>query len=145
MDLISNLAAQLGLDPKQAEGLAGSVLGQLQQNLPADQAASVGAAVPELDAWKQAGGDGGALGGLLGALGGDQAGLIAKVASLGITPAQILAAVPTILAFAKTRLPAPLVDQLAAALPGLVGGAQPGGEGAAQPGLGGLLGGLFGK
>lgn len=109
MDLISTLAAQLGVDPKQAEGLAGSVLGQLQQNLPAEQAASVGAAVPELDAWKQAGGDGGALGGLLGALGGDQAALIAKVASLGITPDQILAAVPAILAFAKTRLPAPVV------------------------------------
>jgi hypothetical protein len=144
MDLISTLAAQLGLDPKQAEGLAGAVLGQLQQTLPADQAASVGAAVPELDAWKQSGG-GGAMGGILGALGGDQAGLMARLASLGVTPDQVLVAVPAILAFAKTRLPAPVVDQLAAALPGLRGGGQPASDASAPASLGGLLGGMFGK
>lgn len=76
MDLIGTLAGQLGLPPEQAQALAGTVLGAVKGRLPAQEAASLETAVPELGGWEQKagallGGAGaaeglGALGGLLG-------------------------------------------------------------------------------
>ena len=143
MDIIAALTA-LGLDPNQAQGLAGTVLGQLKANLPADQAATVEQHVPELGAWSQSADAANPLGGLLGALGGGggaagAAGALATLASLGVTPDKIQAAIPQVLAFLRERLPEPLAAQLEQAAQGLMGG-----EGN-KPDLGGLLGGLFGK
>ncbi len=91
MDLIATLSSQLGIDPEKAQGLAGAVLGQVEQRvgqqLGGSDAATLRSELPELDAWKakaaalggpgvsSAGGDagsdargaGGGLGGLLGA------------------------------------------------------------------------------
>lgn len=78
MDLIGQLTQQLGVNPQQAQGLAGSVLGLVQgavkEKLGDDAAGQVAQAVPELSGWQQAAqaqapaGDAG--GGLMGALGG---------------------------------------------------------------------------
>lgn len=78
MDLIGQLTQQLGVNPQQAQGLAGSVLGLVQgavkEKLGDDAAAQVAQAVPEMGSWQQAAqaqapaGDAG--GGLMGALGG---------------------------------------------------------------------------
>jgi hypothetical protein len=78
MDLIGQLTQQLGVNPQQAQGLAGSVLGLVQgavkEKLGDAAAGQVAQAVPELGSWQQAAqaqapaGDAG--GGLMGALGG---------------------------------------------------------------------------
>lgn len=81
MDLIANLTSQFGLDPDKAKGLAGAVLGQIEQgvgqSLGGADAAAFRSQVPELDEWKaklgSLGGEGGA-GGVLGALGGGAGG-----------------------------------------------------------------------
>ncbi|WP_224245044.1 DUF2780 domain-containing protein [Hyalangium gracile] len=112
MDLIGQLSQQLGVNPQQAQGLAGSVLGLIQgtvkEKLGADAAGQVAGAVPELQGWQQAaqaqapaadaggglmgalgglmggGSSSGGLGGALGALGGavSQAGEVAALVSL---------------------------------------------------------------
>jgi uncharacterized protein (DUF2267 family) len=137
MDLVNQLASQLGIDPSQAQKLAGAVMGQLKGNLPAEQADAVTEAVPEADEWSTP--VSGPLGGLLGALGGGQgASLLASVAAMGITPDKLVAAAPVVIQFLQTRLPAPIAEKVTAAIPGLLGGQ--GGDA-----LTGALGGLFGK
>lgn len=84
MDLISTLSSQLGLDPNQAQALAGGVLGAVKARV-ADQAGpaeanALASALPELGGWQSAassllgagggGGGGDAFGGVAGALGG---------------------------------------------------------------------------
>jgi hypothetical protein len=94
MDLIDNLAAQLGVDPNQAQAVAGAVLGQVRSQVAdSDEqaAAQLGAAVPELGDWQSQaasmlGGAGGneALGNLLGGLsgsGGGGGGLLGNLAA----------------------------------------------------------------
>ncbi len=77
MDLIGQLTQQLGVNPQQAQGLAGSVLGLVQSTVKeklGDGAASqVAQAVPEMQGWQQAAQTAPAAddgGGLMGALGG---------------------------------------------------------------------------
>jgi hypothetical protein len=78
MDLIGQLTQQLGVNPQQAQGLAGSVLGLVQgtvkEKLGDDAAGQVAQAVPEMKGWQQAAQaqapSGEAGGGLMGALGG---------------------------------------------------------------------------
>jgi hypothetical protein len=90
MDLIASLSSQLGLDPERAQGLAGAVLGKLEEQvrtqLGSGDAAALRSQLPELEGWKAkvsslGGGEGGGLlgaagrllgggGGLLGAAGG---------------------------------------------------------------------------
>ncbi|HEX8702485.1 MAG TPA: DUF2780 domain-containing protein [Myxococcaceae bacterium] len=77
MDLIGQLTQQLGVNPQQAQGLAGSVLGMIQgtvkEKLGDGAASQMAQAVPEMQGWQQTAqaapgaGDGG---GLMGALGG---------------------------------------------------------------------------
>jgi hypothetical protein len=79
MDLIASLTSQLGIDSDKAQGLAGVVLGKLEeqvgQKLGGGDAAALRDQVPELSDWKAKGAaldasSSGAAGGLLGALGG---------------------------------------------------------------------------
>jgi hypothetical protein len=76
MDLIASLTSQLGIEPEKAQGLAGAVLGTLEQQvgqqLGGSDAAALREKLPELDAWKAKSPvlEGGGGGGLLGALGG---------------------------------------------------------------------------
>jgi hypothetical protein len=102
MDLIATLSSQLGLDPEKAQGLAGAVLGQVEQRvgqkLGGGDAAALRSALPELDTWKakaaalagvadgsegNAGGSGG-LGGVLGAAAGALAGSGRSAAGAGL-------------------------------------------------------------
>ncbi len=56
MDLIANLSSQLGLDTEKAQGLAGAVLGKLEeqvgQKLGGADAAALRSQLPELEGWK---------------------------------------------------------------------------------------------
>lgn len=77
MDLIGTLATQLGVDPQQAQALAGAALGTVKETVAdkvgEDAAASLDKAVPELGGWQQQAVGllgGGGLGSLLGASGG---------------------------------------------------------------------------
>lgn len=88
MDLVTTLAGQLGIDPTQAQAVAGAVLGQVQDQVRGEDpssAAAIADAVPELGTWKQAAtaqlpGDTG-LDDLLGALqGGDAQGMLGGLA-----------------------------------------------------------------
>ena len=100
MDLIGQLTQQLGVNPQQAQGLAGSVLGLVQSTVKeklGDGAASqMAQAVPEMQGWQQAaqpapaaddgGGLMGALGGLMGgggSAGGSGGGLGGMLGALG--------------------------------------------------------------
>lgn len=88
MDLIGALTSQLGLEPSQAQALAGTVLGgvrdQVADQADAETAQKMEAAIPELGDWQKTaasllgGGGGGSAGGMLGAaagvLGGGSAG-----------------------------------------------------------------------
>lgn len=98
MDLIGQLAGTLGLEENQAQALAGTVIGGVQNAVAdedPDKAAEIGNAVPELGDWKSTAGsllgggddEGGGLGGLLGGLagaagggGGGAAGLLGAAA-----------------------------------------------------------------
>jgi hypothetical protein len=76
MDLIASLTSQLAIAPEKAQGLAGAVLGKLEERvghkLGVADAAALREKLPELDGWKAASPalDSGSGGGLLGALGG---------------------------------------------------------------------------
>ena len=95
MDIIGNLSSQLGLDPKNAQALVGSLLGgvqeQVKQNVGGAEASEFASAIPELGNWqniakevlggddvKETGSDG--LFGLLG--GGGAGGLLGAAASM---------------------------------------------------------------
>jgi hypothetical protein len=102
MDLIATLSSQLGLDPEKAQGLAGAVLGQVEQRvgqkLGGGEAASLRSALPELDTWKAKaaalggagdGGEGsagvsGGLGGVFGAAAGALGGGASSAAGGGL-------------------------------------------------------------
>ncbi|MED5371745.1 MAG: hypothetical protein VX899_12065 [Myxococcota bacterium] len=84
MDLIGQLAGQLGIEEKQAQALAGTVIGGVQNAVKDEEggeqkAAEIAEAVPELGDWKSQAGDllggggeasQGGMGGLLGAAAG---------------------------------------------------------------------------
>ncbi len=168
MDLIQTLTAQLGVDPSQAQALAGSALGAVRgavaEQAGPEQAAKIDAAIPELSGWQAAasqvlgggggglmgaaggllgGGAGGLLGQAAGAVGGAQAAqaaqLAAVVSRLGLDPKIAAMVAPHALAFLRERLPPGVLDTALKAAPFLTGGGA-GGVGAALGGLGGLFG-----
>lgn len=164
MDLIAQLSSQLGVDPTQAQALAGAVLGgvkdQVGEHVGPEAAQKLDAGVPELSTWQQAasstleqpeaqggllGGLTGGLGGqLLGAVGGEEAKQVAQLGAilqqLGVDAGHVALVGPMVLAFLKDRMPAEWVDRALAVAP-LLSGASKGGTGAAALGA---LGGLFG-
>ncbi|MCB9744198.1 MAG: hypothetical protein H6741_35040 [Alphaproteobacteria bacterium] len=168
MDLISSLASTVGLEPKQAQALAGTVLGGVRSSLEdeegSEQASRLDEAIPELSGWQaQAasllgggggggglgaafGGAGGLLGAAAGALGGQQAkdaaAVVALLGRFDVDPAKAALVAPMILSFLKDRLNPQLLSSVLAVAPMLSGAAPEGGE--PSGGIGGLLGGLFG-
>ncbi len=170
MDLISTLAGTLGVNPEQAEAVAGSVLGgvsdAVKDRFDDDTASGLEAAVPELAGWKDkaaallGGGDsepaesGGLLGGAAGMLGGAGGLLGAAAGALGGDGLKDVAAVAGILDKlgidgAKAALVAPVVlDFLKKRLdPGLLDKVlqvAPLLSGGDKGGIAGALGGLFG-
>lgn len=162
MDLIGQLAGQLGIDASQAQALAGTVLGAAQRQAPPEAAAQMQSAIPEMRDWSQQAdqqtdsGLGGLLGAAAGALGGRQAQDIAQIVQLlgqfGVDTSKASLVAPTILQFLQQRLDDQVLQIVLQAAPVLAGAA---GAGAAQDGGGddgfglddaaGLLGGLFGR
>jgi hypothetical protein len=164
MDLIASLTSQLGIEPGRAQGLAGLVLGKIEeqvgQKLGGADAAALRTQVPELDDWKAkaaaldgAGGDVGLLGaagrllggagGLLGGSGGgglDIGALLQLAGKAGLSGSAVEKLLPILLGFLKSRLDPALLSKVLSVVPGLdklAGGATRGG------GLGGLLGGIL--
>lgn len=168
MDLIASLTSQLGIEPEKAQGLAGVVLGKLEeqvgQKLGGGDAAALRSKVPELDAWKakasalDGGGGGGGLlgGGLLGAAGGllggaggllggsgggvDLGALIQLAAKAGLGGGAAEKLLPIVVSFLKSRLDPALLSKVLSTVPGLDKLAS---GGSSRGGLGGLLGGIL--
>lgn len=164
MDLIAILTSQLGIEAGKAQGLAGVVLGKIEeqvgQKLGGADAAALRTQVPELDDWKakaaalDGGGGGGGLlgaagsllggaGGLLGGSGGgglDIGGLLQLAGKAGLGRGAVEKLLPILVSFLKSRLDPALLSRVLSVVPGLdklTGGATSGG------GLGGLLGGIL--
>lgn len=157
MDLIAAFTSQLGMDTDKAQGLAGSVLGALQQQVSQKLGASAATAltdqIPEIEQWKARaaalGRSEGGAGGLLGAarvlLGGgsgtgglDIAALVQQALQAGATPAAAKQLLPLLLQFLQARLDPTLLSKITAAVPALSGSSNKGGLLGA---LGGILGG----
>jgi len=171
MDLIGTLTSQLGIAPDKAQGLAGAVLGQIEQSvgqsLGGADASAFRAQLPELGDWKTKisarEGSGEGAGGLLGALGGGGGlggGLLGAAGSLlggsgsGFDVGSLLAlAGKAGLSGGAVQQLLPLVlsflkSRLDPALLSKILGAVPGLEqaaGGAGGGIAGALGGLFGR
>jgi hypothetical protein len=172
MDLIANLTSQLGLDPDKAKGLAGAVLGQIEQgvgkSLGSGEASAFRSQVPELGEWQSkvaALGGGEGAGGLLGALGGGGlgGGLLGAAGSLlggsgsgsGFDVGSLMAlagqaglggaAVQQLVPLVLGFLKERLDPELLAKIIGAVPGLQQLAGGAPAGGLAGALGGLFGR
>ncbi len=154
MDLIASLTSQLGLDPDKAQGLAGTALGlvqeQIGEKLGTGAAGELANALPELSGWvaqakalSSGGSEGGGLMGLASGLlgGGDVGGLIKQVSGLGLDASVVQGALPLVLDFLKSRLSPELMEKVQSAVPWLKGLSGGGGLGGALGGLGGLLGG----
>jgi len=119
MDLVNDLAKQLGINADQAKGGLGLILQKVQEQVSAADFQQVASALPNvqglLDSAPKAAASGG--GGLLGSLGGLASSLglndLGKLASLaegfkklGLDPAMVLKFVPAILAWAQKQGPA---------------------------------------
>ena len=156
MDLIAELTSQLGMPEGQAKGLAGSLFGMLKEQVAdkvgAPEAEELAANVPEIEDWAASGDSatdaGEAEGGLMGLagslLGGSSGGgldigsLIALAGKFNLDAGTAKSLLPIALQFLKGRLPAPLLEKIAGAIP-LLGGGNSSGAG----GLAGALGKLF--
>jgi hypothetical protein len=173
MDLIGQLAGQLGIAPAQAQAIAGTVLGAAQRQAPPEAAAEMSSAIPEMSDWQQQaeaapapsgglGGLGGLFGAAAGALGGQQARDAAAIVTLlgrfGLDPSKAATVAPIILSFLKERLDGQVLQTILQAAPMLAGAAgatgAAGTDGAAPAGdddgfglddAAGMLGSLFGR
>ena len=160
MDLIAQLSSTLGVDPAQAQALAGTVLGgvksQVADELGEDAAGQLDAQVPELDGWQQQAEAvaGSAGGGLLGGLGGDLLGAVAgaeakqaaqvaaMISNLGLDASKAALIAPMALAFLKDRMSEEWIDRALQVAPLLTGGAAESNPAAdAMGALGSLFGG----
>jgi hypothetical protein len=129
-DLISDLAAKSGVSPDLAGKGVGAILALLKDKLPADSFAQVLSAIPNADnlmSGAQAALQQSPSGGILSAVGdavsklfgGGAAELASRFTQLGFSADQIKSFLPGVLEFLKSKLPADVVKQASAALPGV--------------------------
>ncbi len=148
MDIVGEIASKLGVPEEQARGIAGTVLGAVRKEAPADVAQEIDAKVPEAREWEpaaQEGGGGGlgGLGGMLGGLaggGGGAAGLLGQLSRFGVDAGSIGKIVPSIVQFLQSRIGADKVEKLMSHVPFLKQFTGGGGGGGGLGGLGGLFG-----
>jgi hypothetical protein len=150
MDIVGEIASKLGVPQEQARNIAGTVLGTIRKEAPADVAQEMDAKVPEAREWEppaQSGGGlgglGGMLGGALGGGGGAAAGLLGQLSRFGVDASSIGKLVPTVVQFLQSRIGADKVEKLMSHVPFLKqfgGGGDGGGGGGGLGGLGGLFG-----
>jgi hypothetical protein len=152
MDLIGSLSHQLGLEPTDAERVAGSLLGAVKQSahkqLGEQPAQELDAALPELARWT--GGEpvtsddhiGAWLGGGTGPGGpGGALGVLTPLAAkVQLAPDKLAAAMPLVVSFLRARLNPALLTKLCTVVPFLshAGGSKPGGT-AITDEIGGLV------
>lgn len=54
MDIVQTIAARIGVDPNQAQAVAGALLGAARAQVPAEETQKLDAGVPELAGWMKA-------------------------------------------------------------------------------------------
>ncbi|MBX2800657.1 MAG: DUF2780 domain-containing protein [Myxococcales bacterium] len=151
MDIIESLSGQLGLDPRQAQALAGAVLGAARDESADEETAKLEQAVPELDQWasvaqsmlSEGGADDGDSGGggllgslakmagsglgneLVGAVLGEDAQetatLVAVMNKLGLDTSHATMAAPVVLEFLENRLGDEWTERIVKGAPMLMG------------------------
>lgn len=144
MDLVTTIAQQVGIDPQQAQAVAGAVLGAVRGQVPAEEAQQLESAVPELGGWAQAAeqvmaapaaaeGGGGLLGSLIQAAGGAigtqvigavagedagrAAGVLGLLSRLGLKAEHAAAVAPMVVEFLVQRMGKEWTDRIVAAAP----------------------------
>jgi hypothetical protein len=123
-ELVGQLATELGITPRQAEGTAGTLLGVAKGKLKAEEFAKVAAAVPDIDALlkaapapdsKTAALDMVAGSGAAGGVGG-MAAAASTLSKLGLKPETIAKAAPSLVKIVQGKGGAEVGSLLAAAL-----------------------------
>jgi hypothetical protein len=133
-DFISDLATKSGITPDLAEKGVGTILELFKDKLPADTFSQMMSAIPNanhlMDAAAEEPAEGSG-GGILGAVGGAVSGAVSKLTGggtaqvlarftqLGFNADQLKRFLPNVMAFLKGKLPADVVKQASALLPGL--------------------------
>ena len=129
-DFISDLATKSGVSPDLARKGVGVILALLKDKLPAGTFSQVQAAIPnasnlmtDAQAALQAAPSGGILGAVGDAVsklfGGSAAELASQFTHLGFSADQLKRFLPGVLQFLKSKLPADVVKQASALLPGV--------------------------
>lgn len=153
--IITQLAAQFGLSPAQAESAAGAILHLVQTRAAGGDFERLIEAMPPVRDWigqaaaAPAGGLLGSLGSLAGSLGGsggELGGLLAAVQQAGLKPELLAQFVPALLQQLSQHVDPALIARLLEAVPALRGlGAASTTAASGGDGLGAALGGLLGK
>jgi Protein of unknown function VcgC/VcgE (DUF2780) len=123
MDLISTIAQQVGLDPQQAQAVAGVVLGAVRGQVPAAEAQQLESAIPELGLLAAAGSTFGTqvIGAVAGADAGRTAGVVAALSRLGVKAEHAALVTPVVVDFLVQRMGKEWADKIVAAAPLLAG------------------------
>lgn len=121
-ELIARIAAAAEVEPEIAKKSVETILAFLREEGPQADVDALFAAVPgaaeAADAGSRENG-GGAMGGLMGAMGGGLMGLAARLTSLGLDMGQMQTVGRQVLACVREKAGDELVGQIAAAIPGL--------------------------
>jgi Protein of unknown function VcgC/VcgE (DUF2780) len=127
-DLISDLAAKAGVSPDLAAKGVGAILALLKDKLPAGSFSQLQSAIPNASNLMAAAqvpqeSSGGILEAVSGAVsklvGGDAGALASRFTQLGFSGDQLNNFLPGVLEFLKSKLPADVVKQASALLPGV--------------------------
>jgi hypothetical protein len=121
-DLIARIAAAAGVEPEIAKKSVEMILAFLRKEGPQAEVDALFAAVPgAAEAADAASGEngGGALNGLLGAMGGGIVGLAGGLTSLGLGMGEMQIIGRQVFAYVREKAGDELVGQVAAAIPGL--------------------------
>jgi hypothetical protein len=122
-DLIARVAATAGVEPEIAQKAVGLILAFIRKEGPQQEVDALFAAVPgaaeAADAAAAETGGGGALEGLMGAMGGGLMGLAGRLTGLGLGMGEMQAIGRQVFAYAREKAGDERVGQVAAAIPGL--------------------------
>jgi hypothetical protein len=119
-DLIARIAAAAGVEPEIAKKAVEMILAFLRKEGPQAEVDALFAAVPGAAEAAGAGSNGGgALNGLIGAIGGGVMGLAGRLTSLGLGMSEMQTIGREVFAYVREKAGDELVGQVAAAIPGL--------------------------
>ena len=119
-DLIARIAAAAGVEPEIAKKSVEMILAFIRKEGPEAEVDALFAAVPGAAEAADAGSSGGgALSGLIGAMGGGVMGLAGRLTSLGLGMSEMQTIGREVFAYVREKAGDELVGQVAAAIPGL--------------------------